>query len=67
MIKLSQHRKNYFRKCVKMSRDFFMTVIKDEDGFFIGNVPSLPGCHTQGRTLEELNANMKEAIALFDE
>lgn len=50
-----------------MSRDFFMTVTKDEDGFFIGSIPALPGCHTQGRTLEELNANMKEAIALFDE
>lgn len=50
-----------------MSRDFFMTVTKDEDGLFIGNVPSLPGCHTQGRTLEELNDNMKEAISLFDE
>ena len=50
-----------------MPRDFFMTVAKDEDGIFIGNVPSLPGCHSQGRTLEELNKNMKEAINLFDE
>ena len=50
-----------------MPRNFFMTITKDEDGFFIGNIPSLPGCHSQGRTLEELNENMKEAIELFDE
>lgn len=49
-----------------MPRDFFMTITKDEDGFFIGNIPSLPGCHSQGRTLEELNENIKEAIELFD-
>lgn len=50
-----------------MSRDFFMTITKDEDGFFVGNIPSLPGCHTQGRTLDELNKNMKEAIELYDD
>ena len=50
-----------------MSKDFFMTITKDEDGFFVGDVPSLPGCHAQGRTLEELNQNMKEAIELYDE
>ena len=49
-----------------MSRDFFMTITKDEDGFFVGNIPSLPGCHTQGRTLDELNQNMREAIELYD-
>ncbi len=50
-----------------MPRDFFMTITKYEDVFFIGNIPSLPGCHSQGRTLEELNRNIKEAIKLFDE
>jgi predicted RNase H-like HicB family nuclease len=28
-------------------------------------VPSLPGCHTQGETLEETERNVKEAIALY--
>lgn len=50
-----------------MPRDFFMTITKYEDGFFIGNIPSLPGCQSKGRTLEELNGNIKEAIELFDE
>lgn len=50
-----------------MAQEFFMTITRDEDGYFTGNIPSLPGCHTQGRTIEELNANMKEAIALYDD
>jgi predicted RNase H-like HicB family nuclease len=28
-------------------------------------VPALPGCHTQGETLEETEHNVKEAIALY--
>lgn len=36
---------------------------QDEDGMFVGLVPSLPGCISQGRTRGELIANMQEAIA----
>ncbi|HET9743237.1 MAG TPA: type II toxin-antitoxin system HicB family antitoxin [Terriglobales bacterium] len=28
-------------------------------------VPALPGCHTQGETLEEAEANVREAIPLY--
>ena len=37
-------------------------VEKDEDGILVGSVPSIPGCYTQGETIEELIANLKEAI-----
>ena len=37
----------------------------DEDGVFVAEVPSLPGCVTQGKTREEALANAKEAIALY--
>ena len=37
-------------------------VEKGEDGVLIGSVPSIPGCHTQGETVEELIVNLKEAI-----
>ena len=33
-----------------------------EDGFWIAECPSLPGCITQGKTKEEAIANIKEAI-----
>lgn len=36
-----------------------------EEGGYIANVPVLPGCHTQGDTLEEAEVNIKEAISLY--
>ncbi|MEZ4422318.1 MAG: type II toxin-antitoxin system HicB family antitoxin [Gemmatimonadota bacterium] len=36
---------------------------QDEDGVFVAQVPSLPGCVSQGRTRAEAIANVKEAIA----
>ena len=36
-----------------------------EEGGFWAEVPALPGCSTQGDTMEELTENLKEAIALW--
>ena len=36
-----------------------------EEGGFWAEVPSLPGCVTQGETLDEIRANLHEAIALW--
>ncbi len=33
-----------------------------EEGGYVVDVPALPGCHTQGDTLEEAIANAREAI-----
>ena len=38
---------------------------QDEDGVFVAEVPSLPGCISQGRTRAEATENIKEAIALY--
>ena len=38
---------------------------QDEDGFFVADVPSLPGCHTQAKSLDELAKRVKEAIELY--
>lgn len=38
-----------------------------EDGYFVVEVPSLPGCITQGKTREEALVNAEEAIALYIE
>lgn len=35
---------------------------QDEDGIFIANVPSLPGCISQGNTRSEAVENIKEAM-----
>jgi predicted RNase H-like HicB family nuclease len=36
---------------------------QDEDGFFVAEVPALPGCISQGATRAEAVANIREAIA----
>lgn len=36
-----------------------------EEGGYWAEVPDLPGCYTEADTLDELNANLKEAISLY--
>jgi len=43
-------------------QNFIVLIEKDEDGVFIGSVPSLKGCYTYGKTLDALMTNLKEAI-----
>lgn len=48
----------------KKVQNFTVVIEKDEDGYYVGYVPSIRGCHTQGKTLDELMKNIKEAIEL---
>ena len=45
-------------------RIFHVIIEQDEDGGYIGKVPELQGCLSQGDTLDELMRNIKEAIEL---
>ena len=45
--------------------EFNIIIEKGEDGYLISEVVELPGCHTQGKTMEELLANTREAISLY--
>lgn len=47
-----------------MPREFYVLIEKDEDGFFVGEVPQLRACYAQGRTIDELMANIREVISL---
>ncbi|NUO82338.1 type II toxin-antitoxin system HicB family antitoxin [candidate division KSB1 bacterium] len=40
---------------------------QDEDGMFVAEVPSLPGCISQGATRDEAVANIREAIQAYIE
>lgn len=44
---------------------FAVKVEKDEDGVYVASVPELPGCHTQAKTLDQLNKRIKEAIEAY--
>ena len=47
-------------------RTFNIVVERDpETGLYVGSVPGWPGAHSQGETLEELRANLQEAIEML--
>ena len=43
---------------------FNVTLDRDEDGVWIAECPSIPGCVSQGKTKQEAVENIKDAIAL---
>ena len=47
-----------------MTRKASVVIEKDEHGFYPW-CPELKGCHSQGRTLDEAIANIREAIELY--
>ena len=49
-----------------MSLKFDVVIMEDEEtGGYVAFVPALPGCHTQGETMDEVIKNIKEAIELY--
>lgn len=50
----------------KMVKELQFKVLleQDEDGVYVASVPELPGCYTQGKTLEEVRRRIKDVIAL---
>ena len=38
---------------------------KDQDDYLIASAPELPGCYTQGKTMDELMKRMQEAVELY--
>ena len=48
-----------------MKRKYNVIIEKDEDGWYISEVVGLPGCHTQGKTIDQLIERTKEAIKAY--
>jgi predicted RNase H-like HicB family nuclease len=47
-------------------KSFTAVIEKDaQTGIFVGCIPGFPGAHSQGDTLEELNANLQEVLELL--
>ncbi len=47
-----------------MTKEFNVVIERDNDGYFVASVPSLRGCHTQAKSLDELMERIQEAIEL---
>ncbi|MDL1977938.1 MAG: type II toxin-antitoxin system HicB family antitoxin [Desulfobacteria bacterium] len=45
-------------------KTFNVIVERDAEGFYVGTVPELKGCHTQAKSLDALLERIKEAIEL---
>jgi predicted RNase H-like HicB family nuclease len=48
----------------RKAHEYVVVIERDEEGWYVGTVPSLQGCHTQAKTLDELTERIKEAILL---
>ena len=47
-------------------KNFTAVIERDKDtGLLVGFVPGFPGAHSQGETLDELGANLREVIAML--
>ena len=48
-----------------MRREFNVVIERDTEGYYVGSVPALPGCHTQAKSLDQLMERVTEAIELY--
>ena len=52
-------------KLTKQLLSFSVIYEESPEGGYVASVPTLPGCHTQGETIEETEKNIQEAIELY--
>jgi predicted RNase H-like HicB family nuclease len=45
-----------------MKKQFDVIIERDSEGYYVGSVPEIKGCHTQAKSLDELMERIKEAI-----
>ena len=45
----------------------YMAVVEHctQTGLYVGHIPGFPGAHSQGASLDELNANLSEVVAML--
>jgi len=46
------------------NKEFYVVIERDEDGIYVGEVPQLKACYSQGETIDELMENIREVIEL---
>jgi predicted RNase H-like HicB family nuclease len=49
---------------MRNQRKFTVVIERDEDGYYVGTVPTLRGCHTQAKTLDTPMKRVREAVQL---
>jgi len=46
------------------TKEFYVVIERDEDGLYVGEVPQLKACYSQGETIDELMKNIREVIEM---
>lgn len=64
ILKVSHGRRGSAVHQTRLAMKFMVTIQRDEQGMWIVECPSIPGCVSQGATKEEALKNIEEAIAL---
>jgi predicted RNase H-like HicB family nuclease len=59
---LSRYNNSIWRR--NMSRKFSVIIERDTEGYYVGTIPELRGCHSQARSLDELMIRIREAAEL---
>jgi predicted RNase H-like HicB family nuclease len=54
----------FIAKDRRMPLEVNVVIERDSEGNYVASVPSMPGCHTQARSIDELIPRIREAIAL---
>ena len=49
---------------MKSQQKFTVLIERDEEGYYVATVPSLPGCHTQAKNLDTLMKRVREVVSL---
>lgn len=60
-------KRNYYVNLCMTQRTYRILLTPEEEGGFSVSVPALPGCFTEGETIEDAIEMAKEAIALYVE
>ena len=46
------------------TNEFYVVIERDKDGLYVGEVPQLTACYSQGDTIDALMANMREVVEM---
>jgi predicted RNase H-like HicB family nuclease len=46
------------------NKEFYVVIEQDEDGIYVGEVPQLKACYSEGETIDELMQNIRKVIEL---
>ena len=46
------------------AKEYHVVIERDEEGMYVGEVPQLKACYSQGETIDELMENIREVIEL---